>query len=40
MRPSKTARGWINGKRDPSGSFVAAVVAADPNAIKTLGRIE
>ena len=37
---SKTARDWINGKRDPSGSFVAAVVAADPNAIKTLGRME
>lgn len=34
----KTARDWINGKRDPSGSFVAAVVARDPNAMKILGR--
>ena len=34
---SKTARDWINGKRDPSGSFVAAVVKADPNAMKILG---
>lgn len=35
---SKTARDWIGGKRDPSGSFVAAVIAADPNAIRILGR--
>lgn len=35
---SKTARDWIGGKRDPSGSFVAAVVARDPNALKILGR--
>ena len=37
---SKCARDWIGGKRDPSGSFVAAVVARDPNAIKILGGIE
>lgn len=35
---SKTARDWWNGKRDPSGSFVAAVVKADPNAMEILGR--
>lgn len=34
---SKTARDWISGKRDPSGSFVASVIARDPDAIKTLG---
>jgi hypothetical protein len=36
---SHTARDWIGGKRDPSGSFVAAVVAHDPKAIEILGRI-
>lgn len=35
----KTCRDWWNGKSAPSGCFVAAVVAADPNAMKTLGRI-
>jgi hypothetical protein len=35
---SKTARDWISGKRDPSGSFVAAVCARDPRAIEILGR--
>lgn len=34
---SKTARDWINGKRDPSGSFVAMVIDRDADAIKTLG---
>lgn len=34
----KTARDWINGKRDPSGSFVASVIAKDPKAIAILGR--
>lgn len=37
---SKTARDWIGGKRDPSGSFVATVVARDPDAIKILGGME
>ena len=37
---SKTARDWISGKRDPSGSFVAAVIARDPDAIKILGGLE
>lgn len=36
----KTARDWIGGKRDPSGSFVATVVARDPDAIKILGGME
>lgn len=36
----KTCRDWWNGKAAPSGCFVAAVVAADPNAIETLGRVE
>lgn len=36
----KTCRDWWNGKRDPSGSFVAAVVARDPNAMKILGGME
>lgn len=36
---SKTARDWIAGKRDPSGCFVAAVIAKDPQAINTLGRL-
>ena len=35
---SHTARDWWNGKRDPSGSFVAAVVARDPQAMNILGR--
>jgi hypothetical protein len=35
---SKTSRDWISGKRDPSGSFVAAVCARDPRAIEILGR--
>jgi hypothetical protein len=35
---SHTARDWISGKRDPSGSFVAAVCARDPRAIEILGR--
>lgn len=35
---SKTARDWVSGKRDPSGSFVATVIARDPNAIAILGR--
>ena len=34
---SHTARDWWHGKRDPSGSFVAAVVARDPGAMKILG---
>lgn len=34
----KTCRDWWNGKSAPSGCFVAAVVAADPSAMKTLGR--
>lgn len=34
---SKTARAWIKGDHGPSGCFVAAVVAADPDAIKILG---
>ena len=34
---SKTARDWIGGKRDPSGSYVATVVARDPDAMKILG---
>lgn len=33
----KTCRDWWNGKSAPSGCFVAAVVAADPDAIKILG---
>jgi hypothetical protein len=33
----KTCRDWWHGKAAPSGCFVAAVVASDPNAIKTLG---
>lgn len=37
---SKTARDWLSGKNNPSGCFVAAVVAADPNAMETLGRLE
>ena len=37
---SHTARDWIGGKRDPSGSFVAAAIARDPNAIKILGGLE
>lgn len=37
---SKTARAWIKGDHGPSGCFVAAVFAADPNAIKILGGIE
>jgi hypothetical protein len=37
---SKTARAWINGDHGASGGFVAAVVAADPNAIKILGGME
>jgi hypothetical protein len=37
---AKTARDWVNGKCNPSGCFVAAVVAADPNAIKILGGME
>ena len=36
----KTCRDWWNGKAAPSGCFVAAVVAADPAAIETLGRTE
>lgn len=35
---SHTARDWIGGKRDPSGSFVATVIARDPHAIDILGR--
>jgi len=35
---SKTARDWIGGKRDPSGSFVATVIKRDPAAIQILGR--
>lgn len=35
---SKTARDWISGKRDPSGSFVAAVINADDSALDILGR--
>lgn len=35
---SKTARDWISGKRDPSGSFVALVIEKDPSAIEILGR--
>lgn len=34
---SKTARDWIGGKRDPSGSFVIAAVSRDPEALKILG---
>jgi len=34
---SKTARAWIKGDHGPSGCFVAAVVARDPDAIKILG---
>jgi hypothetical protein len=34
----KTCRDWWNGKRAPSGSFVAAVVARDPRAMEILGR--
>ena len=37
---SHTARDWISGKRDPSGSFVAVAIARDPNAIKILGGLE
>ena len=33
---SKTARDWWSGKRDPSGSFVAVVVARDPDALAIL----
>lgn len=36
----KTCRDWWNGKAAPSGCFVAAIVAADPKAIETLGRTE
>ena len=36
----KTCRDWWHGKAAPSGCFVAAVVAADPNAIKVLGGME
>jgi hypothetical protein len=35
---SKTARDWISGKRDPSGSFVAAAIKADDHALDILGR--
>ena len=35
----KTCRDWWNGKRDPSGSFVAVAVSRDPNAIKILGAV-
>ena len=35
---SHTARDWIGGKRDPSGSFVARVIIEDPSAIEILGR--
>lgn len=34
---SKTARDWLGGKRDPSGSFVIAAVSRDPEALKILG---
>jgi hypothetical protein len=37
---SHTARDWINGKREPSGSFVAMAIARDPSAIAILGRTE
>ena len=37
---SHTARDWISGKRDPSGSFVAVAIARDPDAIKILGGLE
>lgn len=33
---SKTARDWIGGKREPSGSFVATVIARDPAALRIL----
>ena len=36
----KTARDWISGKRNPSGSFVAAVIKQDATAMEILGRIE
>ena len=35
---SKTARAWIRGDHGPSGGFVAAVIDADPDAIKILWR--
>jgi hypothetical protein len=35
----KTCRDWWAGKRNPSGCFVAAVVASDPAAIEILGRV-
>lgn len=36
---SKTARDWIGGKRDPSGSFVAVAVKRDPGAMQILGAV-
>ena len=35
---SKTARAWLKGDHGPTGGFVAAVIDADPNAMKILGR--
>ena len=37
---SHTARDWLAGKRDPSGSFVAAVINRDDRALEILGRQE
>lgn len=34
----KTCRDWWSGKRNPTGCFVAAVVARDPAAMSILGR--
>ena len=34
----KTCRDWWSGKRNPTGCFVAAVVARDPAAMTILGR--